>query len=187
VRVEDDRITGGDDVDDVAGEGGDGVRHRQDGRDDAEGGVLLEGDAVVAAAGVGVEPLDAGDELHDLELLDLVVEAADLGLGELELAPLGGVLGGEGLDDLDNLGAGGDALLGELLLGDGGGGAGGGGVLEDAGAARGRDDGGAGAGGYGTVAAEGFDDLLDDAADERLIDGGSGGHDGKRREVKGGG
>jgi hypothetical protein len=54
-------------------------------------GVLLHGDAVVAAHAVGLDPLDPGHELHDLELLDLVLEPADLRLLELEPAPLDGV------------------------------------------------------------------------------------------------
>jgi hypothetical protein len=91
VRVEDDGVAGGDDVDDVAAERGDGMRDRQNGADDAERRVLLQGDAVVAAHAVRLDPLDAGHELHDLQLLDLVLEAADLGLLELELAPLGGL------------------------------------------------------------------------------------------------
>ena len=91
MRVEDHRVAGGDDVDDVAAQRRDGMRGRRDRADDAEGRVLLQRDAVVAAAAVGMQPLDAGHELDDLQLLDLVIEPADLRLLQLDAAPLGGV------------------------------------------------------------------------------------------------
>ena len=130
VGVENDGVAGGGDVDDVAAEGGDGMGARGDGSDDAERGVFLEGDAMVAAAGIGAEPVHAGDELDDLELGDLVIEAADLGFVEFDLAPGFGILFGEGFDDLLDFAAGGDAFLLELEEGFLGGGAGflGGGV-----------------------------------------------------------
>ena len=87
------------------------MRARRDRADDAEGRVFLERDAVIAAARIGPEPLHAGDELDDLELLDLVVEPADLRLVEFELAPHFRVGLGHRLDDLDDLNARGDAAL----------------------------------------------------------------------------
>jgi hypothetical protein len=138
VGIEDDGVAGRHDVDDVAGEGGDRVGDRQDGRDDAVGRVLFEGDAVIAAARVGVQPFDAGHEFHDLELFDLVGEAADLRLVELEFAPRLGVAGDERLDDLHDLGATLDAFDAQLLEGRLGGGAGAGRIGENAEPAAGR-------------------------------------------------
>ena len=48
MRVEHHGVAGGDHRDDVAADGGHGVRDRRDGADDAEGGVFFESDAVVA-------------------------------------------------------------------------------------------------------------------------------------------
>ncbi len=64
----------------------------RDGRDDAdhsEGCIFLEGDAVLAAEGLGTEELHAGDAVGDhLELLDLGREPADLRLRQLLAAKL---------------------------------------------------------------------------------------------------
>ena len=81
---------------------------------DAERRVFLQRDAVIAAAGVGSQPFHARHELDDLELLDLVIEPADLRLVEFEFAPRLGVCLGQRLDDLFDLAARGDALFLQL-------------------------------------------------------------------------
>ena len=48
--------------------------------------------AVGAAVAIGLEKLDAGDEFEDLQLFDLVIEPADLGLVQFHLAPGLGVV-----------------------------------------------------------------------------------------------
>src|SRR5579862_774233 len=90
------------------------MRGRRDGRDDAEWRVFLQRDAMITAATVRIEPLDTRDELDDFELLDFVVEAADFGFVQLDLAPRLGVGFGHGLDDLNDLGASGYAAFAEL-------------------------------------------------------------------------
>ena len=151
------------------------MRHRQNRRDDAVGSELLERDAVVAAARVGAEPLDARHELHDLELRHLVGQAADLGLSELELAPFVRLLRAERFDDLDDFGAPGDAGGGELEKRLMRGGAGGRGVRKHARAAAAAHNGGSrfrgGERRSRGRAAESLDDFLDDAPDEHFING----------------
>jgi hypothetical protein len=68
-------------------------------------------DAVIAAERVRLDPLDAGHQLDDLELLDLVVEPADLRLVQLLASPRLGLVGDDPLDDVDDLPPGLDALL----------------------------------------------------------------------------
>ena len=63
---------------------------------------------------VGTEPIDARDQLDNLELFDFMVEAPDSGLVEFKSAPLCGVSLGQGLDDGFDLSARGDTLLLEL-------------------------------------------------------------------------
>src|SRR5262249_45886675 len=82
-RIADERVAGRQHVDDVARQSRQRVRHRGDYADDAEGGVLLQRDAVLTAEGVGAQELDAGDAIGDhLELFDLRRQAADLRLLE---------------------------------------------------------------------------------------------------------
>ena len=121
MRIEDDGISGGHHVDDIAGESGDRVSDWQNRADDTEGRVFLEGDATIAAHRVRLEPLGAGDVFGDLELGDLVVDAADLGLLHLEAAPWLGVCDGHAFDDFDHLGATRDAEFFQLEVGVGGG------------------------------------------------------------------
>ena len=115
--VEDDRVAGGDHVDDIAGEGGDRVGDGQDRADDAEGCVFLEGDAAIAAHGIRVEPLGAGDIFGDLEFGDLVIDAADFCFVHFEASPRLGIADGEAFHDFDHLRAACDAEFLELLVG----------------------------------------------------------------------
>jgi hypothetical protein len=100
--------------------------------DDPEGGVLFQRNAMVAAAGIGMQPFNARNQLDDLELLDLVVQPADLCLLQLDPAPLGGIGFRQGLYDLNHLGPCGDAFLLELEEAGLRGSAGFIGILEDA-------------------------------------------------------
>ena len=84
VRIADQGVAGGEHVDGVAGQRRQRVRHRRDDADDAERGVFLQRDAVLAAERVGAQELDAGDAVgDDLQLLDLVLQPADLGFFQL--------------------------------------------------------------------------------------------------------
>lgn len=114
VGVEENGISSGDHTDDVAGEGGNGVGDGEDGSDDAEGGVFLEHDACVTGLGIRAQPFHTGDEVHDGEFGELVVEAADFGFLEFEFSPFVDVGGADAFDDLDGFGAAGDAQLLEL-------------------------------------------------------------------------
>ena len=93
----------------------------QDGTDDAEGSVFLEGDAAVAAHGVGLEPLGSWDVLGDEKLADFMVETADFGLFHFKLAPRLGIGDGQAFDDLDDFGAASDSKFFQLEVGVGGG------------------------------------------------------------------
>ncbi len=84
---------------------------RSNSADDPEGGVLFQRNAVVAAAAIRMQPFNAGNQLNNLELLDLVVQPPDLGLFQFDPAPLSGIGFRQRLYDLNHLGAGGDALL----------------------------------------------------------------------------
>ena len=106
VRVADQGVAGGQHVDGVAGQRRQRVRHRRDDADDAERGVFLQGDAVLAAEGFGAQELDAGDAVgDDLELLDLVLEPADLGLFQFLAAELLGLVDADLADAVDGLAA----------------------------------------------------------------------------------
>src|SRR5205807_3541704 len=93
------RVTRRQHVDGVAGQRRQRVRHGRDDADHSEWGVLLERYAVLAAEGVGLEELDAGDAVgDDLQLFDLVDEPADLGLFQLLAAELFGLFGANAAD-----------------------------------------------------------------------------------------
>ena len=115
VRVEDHRVSGGDNVNDVSAQRGNRVRHGQHSTDDAERRVLFHRDPVIAAHAARLEPLDTRHELHNFELRNLVFESADLGLIKLELAPDLRVSSAEVFDNLDDFRATRDALVAELL------------------------------------------------------------------------
>src|SRR5690606_24410772 len=104
----------------------------------------------------------------DLELLDLVVEAADLRLLELLAAERLGLLEADLADAGDGLASVLEAALLELALGPGGGADGGVDVGEDA--AAGRGGGAAVAVGGGRAGAHARQHLLDDAADQIIGD-----------------
>ncbi len=77
----------------------------RDRSDHAEGCVLGHRQTVVAADGVALQEFDPRDELHDLQFLDLVIEAADLGFFEFHAAQLFGLLVANAIDAGDGLGA----------------------------------------------------------------------------------
>ena len=60
MRVENGRVARGNHADGVAGQRGQRVGHRRHGADDAEGGVLDDGQAVIAAEDLAAQELDAG-------------------------------------------------------------------------------------------------------------------------------
>ena len=93
-----------------------GMRAGRDRTDHAKRRVFLQRDAVIAAAGVGPEPVHPGNELDDFELLDFVIEPADFRLFKFKPAPSLGVFLGERLDDFLNLAAGGDAFFLQLQI-----------------------------------------------------------------------
>src|ERR1051326_1351853 len=101
--VEDDCVSGGDNVYDVSAESRNGMRRGRDRGDDAEGGILLEHDSVVAAAPVRVQPFYARDELDDLKLLDLMIQPPNLRFFQFNAAPFGRIRIGHRFDDFDNL------------------------------------------------------------------------------------
>ena len=74
------------------------------GADHAEGSVFGDGQTVVAAHGVALEKLDPRHELNDLELFNLVIEAADLRLFKLHPPQFFGLLVAEPIDALDGFG-----------------------------------------------------------------------------------
>ena len=112
--VKDDGIACGDNIDDVAAEGGDGMCAGRDRADHAERGVFFQRNPVIAAASVGPQPIDARDEFDDLKLFDLVIEPTDFCFLQFETAPFRGVFLGQRLDDFLDLAPGRDAFLLQL-------------------------------------------------------------------------
>ena len=102
VGVEHDRVAGGNDVDDVAGQGRDRVGRGCHRTDDTERRELLKRDAVITAAPVRPQPLDTRHVTDDLKLLDLVIESANLRFLQLDAAPLFVVVLAKALDDFDD-------------------------------------------------------------------------------------
>ena len=133
-----------------------------------KGAYSCSDDAVLAAEGVGAQELDAGDAVgDDLELLDLVLEPADLRLFQFLAAELLGLLDADLADAGDGLAAVFEAARLELALRLGGGGDGGVDVVEDA-ALRGR--GRCRRRGGGLAVAHLRQHLLDHAADQIIGD-----------------
>ena len=97
--VENHRITGGDDVDDITCKSRNGVGRWGDGPNDTERGVFFEGDAMIPTTPVGTDPVDARHQADDLELTDLVIQTADLGFFELYFTPLVGSILAHGFDN----------------------------------------------------------------------------------------
>ena len=86
-------VASGDHVDRIAGESRDAMGGRRDRADNSPRSVVDDGEAGIAAEGHAVDHFDAGNEFSaDRELFDLVIEAADFGLVEFDLAPLLGFL-----------------------------------------------------------------------------------------------
>ena len=115
MRVEHHRVAGGDDVDNVAGQGRDRVGRGCHRTDDAERCELLKRDAVITAATVRPQPLDTRHIAYNLKLLDLVIEPAYLRFLQLDAAPLFIVVLAKALDDFDNSAACLDTLPAQLL------------------------------------------------------------------------
>ena len=102
--VENDRVARGQHVDRVAGQRRQAVSDRRDRADDAERDVVGQGQPVVARIVVGAQVFDARDDGDGvLELGDLVVEPADLGLFQLEPPELLGLVDADAADALDGL------------------------------------------------------------------------------------
>src|SRR6266699_232137 len=89
---------------------------RSYGANDSKRSIFFQRNPVIAAAAIGMQPFHAGDELDNLQLLDLVVEPANLRLGQFSTAPFGGIGVAHRLDDFDNFDTRGDALLLELQV-----------------------------------------------------------------------
>jgi hypothetical protein len=72
---------------------------------------------MVAAAAIGVEPFNPGNQFDDLQLFDLVIEPADFRFIQLNLSPLGGLGVGHAFDDLNYFDTGCDSFLLKLKVG----------------------------------------------------------------------
>ena len=106
MRIDDQRVAAGDHAHGVAGDRGQRVRDRRDRADDAEGGVLDHRQAVIAAEDFAAEELHAQRPLAQrLELLDLVLQAADLRLFHLHRAQLDALLDRDAADVPDDAAA----------------------------------------------------------------------------------
>ena len=88
MRTEDGGVAGGQNVDGVAGHGGDGVGGRQHHADDAPGRVLDEAEAGGIGKRFGAHRLRARHEADVAELDGLVVGAADFGFGQFDARQL---------------------------------------------------------------------------------------------------
>src|SRR3954453_4812699 len=64
---------------------------------------FLERNSMVTAASQGSQPIHAWHELNNLQLLDLVIQPANLRFLELNAAPFFRILVGKSLNDLLNL------------------------------------------------------------------------------------
>ena len=116
MRIDDHRVAGRDHADRVAGDRRQRVRDRRDRADHAERGVFDHGQAVVAAEHLAAQELDARRPLAErLELLDLVLEPADLGLFHLHRAQLDTLVDGDPANVADDAFAVFESALGELL------------------------------------------------------------------------
>ena len=103
MRIDDERVAAGDHADGVAGDRRQRVRDRRDRADDAERGVLDDGQAVVAAEDFAPHELDAGRPLAErLELFDLVLQPADLRLFHLHRAQLDALVDRDAADVVDD-------------------------------------------------------------------------------------
>ena len=123
MRIDDQRVAAGDHADGVAGDRRQRVRDRRDRADDAERGVLDDGQAVIAAEHFAPHELDAGRALAErLELFDLVLQPADLGFFHLHRAQLDALVDRDAADVVDDPLAVFDRPLAELLEGLGRGG-----------------------------------------------------------------
>ena len=90
------------------------MRGGRDCADNPERRVFFESDAVIATQRGRVQPLHPGDELNNLELLDFVIEAANLGFFQFDAPPLTRVGISHGFDDVNDLSARLDAFLLQL-------------------------------------------------------------------------
>jgi hypothetical protein len=87
------------------------VRGWRDRRHNTKWGVFFQGDPMIAAQAVGPEPLHTRNQLDDLQLLDLMIQPADLRLLQLDAPPLHRIGLSHRFDDLNDLHPGGHALL----------------------------------------------------------------------------
>ena len=99
MRIEHHRVARGNHAHRVAGDRGQRMRHRRNGADHAERGVLDDRQAVIAAEDFAPQELDARRPLAErLELLDLVRQPADLRLFHLHRAQLDALVDGDAAD-----------------------------------------------------------------------------------------
>ena len=115
MRVEDDRVAGRQHAHHVAGQRRQRVGDGRDRADHAERGVLGHGQPVVAAVASHLRNSIPGTSLTILQLLDLVIEAADLRLFEFQPAQLVGLLIANPIDASDGLGPIGQRPVAESL------------------------------------------------------------------------
>src|SRR5262249_58241957 len=86
-------------------------RAGRDSTDHSKRGVFLQSDPMISAMTVRPKPIYARDQLDDLELVDLMIKPADLGLFQLGPPPFLRVAVAQGFDDLLDLAARGHPLL----------------------------------------------------------------------------
>ena len=117
VRVHHQRVTAGDHHDRIACQGRHRVRHRCNHAQHTKRSVFGYAQPMVAADGLRRDHLQAGDFFtHHDQLLDLVVQPADLGLLELDLAEFLRLLDDDIADALDHLAAGFQSSRRQALL-----------------------------------------------------------------------
>src|SRR5439155_14904347 len=116
MRIEDNASPGGDNINDIPAQRRDRMRRWRDCADHPEGRVLFECNPVIAAAAIRMQPLDSGHQLNNFQLFNLMVEPANLRFFEFQASPLRGVGVANRLDEVDDFGASGDALLLKLQI-----------------------------------------------------------------------
>src|SRR5690349_12340841 len=103
MRIDDQRVAAGDHADGIAGDRGERMGDGSDDADDAEWGVLDHRQAMIAAVDLAPHELDAGSFFAEgLELLDLVLQPADLGFVHLHRAELDAVVDRDATDMADD-------------------------------------------------------------------------------------
>ncbi len=103
MRIDHQRVAAGDHAHGIARDGGKTVRYGRDGANDSEGGMFNHGQTVVAAENFAPHELDArGPPTECFELLDLVLQATDLGFFHLHCSQLDTLVDGNAADVIDD-------------------------------------------------------------------------------------